>query len=156
MRRPLFFVAACSLLAAASAALAQQSDEPAVHALVSSFLAAEKAYDAPALAKLISNDYVEVSPLGEVDAHDRFLGFYAPDKKIDWPAMTVTDEQVRVYGDTAVDVLKTTYAMPQKDGTTHPLEFRATYMARREGGVWKLIGAQFTRISAAPAAAQAK
>lgn len=134
-------------------ARAEEGTESAIHALIRSFHAAEQAYDPGALAKLISGNYVEVSPAGEVDEHDRFLGFYTPDKKVEWPPMTLEEEQVRVMGDTAVEIAKVSYAMKAPDGSARSMEFRASYVAHRENGVWKLIGAQFSQIRPVPPAA---
>jgi ketosteroid isomerase-like protein len=150
-----FLMVAISSIALGQAS-AQAAPEIAVPALVRSFYAAEQAYDPAALAKLISRQYVEISPLGEVDAHDRFLGFYTPDKKADWPPFTLSEEQVRVFGSTAVDVLKLTYSMPAPDGTKHPMEFRVTFVAGLEDGQYKLLSAQFTGIRPAAAPQPAK
>ena len=133
-----------------STAVAQSAAVGEVSHLVASFRAAEQGYDAPALAKLISSQYVEVSPAGEVDAHDRFLGFYTPDKKAEWPPMSAGEEQVRVFGDTAIDVLKFTYTMAAPGGATRMMEVRASFVAQRESGTWKLIGAQYTGIRPMP------
>ncbi len=130
---------------------AQSSTEAEVSNLVSRFRAAEQAYDPAALAALLSDRYVEISPAGEVDAYDRFLGFYTPDKKVPWPPMSVSEEQVRVFGDTAIDAMKLTYTMPAPDGTTRTLAMRAVFTAQRSAGRWQMIGAQFTGIR--PAAA---
>lgn len=141
------------LAAAGGAAVGQVASSDAVTRLVKEFVAAEQAYDAPALSRLISDQYVEISPAGEVDAHDRFLSFYAPEKKIAWPPMTVSDEQVRVFGNTAIEVVKVTYQMPGANGQTRSLEIRASFIAQREAAGWKLIGTQFTGIRPLPSVA---
>jgi uncharacterized protein (TIGR02246 family) len=128
-----------------------QKAEAEVTQLVQSFLTAEEAYDAATLSKLINERYVEVSPAGEVDAHDRFLSFYTQDKKIQWPPHTVSDKEVRVFGDTAVMILKDTYTMPGENGKSHTLEIRGSFLAQRESGTWKLLGAQYTEIRPVPA-----
>ncbi len=145
---------ALSLLVAivSASAVAQDNPQAAVSSLVKRFLASEQAYDAQSLAQLISDQYVEVSPAGEVDAHDRFLGFYAPDKKTEWPPMQTSEEQVRVSGDTAIEILRFTYTMPAPGGGVRPLEIRGSFTAHRENGTWKLLGAQYTSIRPAPAA----
>lgn len=125
-------------------AATKSADDAAVKSLIQNFLRAEQNYDAAALARLIDSDYVEISPAGEVDEHDRFLGFYAADKKAPWPAMTTGEEQVRLFGDTAVDVLKFTYSMPGPDGVQHVREIRGSFIAQKNGGAWKLLGAHYT------------
>ena len=132
--------------------VAQLPDSAAVKVLVRQVQIAQQNYEAAKLSTLIDARYVEVSPAGEVDEHDRFLGFYAPSKRTEFPPMTVSEELIRVFGDTAVDIQKIGYTVTVPDGTTRALEIRATYTARREGMVWKLIGAQFTSVRTAPAA----
>jgi len=135
-------IAACM-----STAGAQTSPEAAVSDLVKKFLAAEQAYDSKALAQLIREEYVEVSPAGEVDAHDQFLGFYAPDKKAEWPPVQTSEEQVRVVGDTAIQIVKFTYTMASPGGGAPMIrEIRGSFTARQEKGTWKLLGAQYTGI----------
>lgn len=118
------------------------ADEAAVNRLIDGFIAAEGRYDAAALDRLITSDYVEVSPKGEVDAHDRFLGFYAPANRQPAPPITVSERNVRVSGATAIAVVKLSYVVPGRDAPA----VRATYVARRERGSWRLAGAQFTAI----------
>jgi ketosteroid isomerase-like protein len=152
MSRAFFCITALAISFASSAFAAAPGDAKVqVKQLVQSFLEAERNYDVPALAPLISDRYVEVSPAGEVDEHDRFLGFYAPEKKDVPPPVVVSEEQIRVFGDTAVEILKFTYTMPAPGGGTRNLEMRGSFIARHEGKTWKLISAQFTGIRPAPA-----
>ena len=146
LRRSLGIAAICGCTSVFACGQSQTASHAAVPALIRSFYAAEQAYDAPALAKLISRKYVEVSPAGEVDEHDRFLGFYTPDQKIEWPPMTLSDDEVRNFGNTVVDILKITYAMKAADGTSHSMEIRATFVAGLEDGQYKLLSAQYTGI----------
>lgn len=126
------------LLAAAPA-----KEEVAVNALIDAFLAAEAAYDAAALDRLTAPDYVEISPKGEVDERARFLGFYAPDKKVAAPPLTVSERRVRIHGDHALAIVTLGYAIP---GRPAPIQLRATYAARRTGATWRMTGAQFTPV----------
>jgi ketosteroid isomerase-like protein len=138
------------VLATSPAALAQTGAAVAVPALVKSFMAAEQAYDAPALQKLISKQYVEVSPAGEVDAYDRFLGFYAPSEKIEWPPHTVSEETVREFPGVAIEIAKISYSMKGPDGTAHTMDVRGTFVAQLEDGQYKLLSAQYTGIRPKP------
>lgn len=135
-----------AVVSASARELPRVADDAAVQQLVQNFREAEQAYDAATLSRLISDSYVEVSPAGEVDEHDRFLGFYAPEKKIDWPAIDVSDVKVRVYGDTAIEIVKLTYQMPGPDGTTVAREMRGSFIAQKEKGTWKLLGAHYTGV----------
>ena len=139
-----------ALVLSGSQMVAQSGASVAVPALVKGFMAAEQAYDAPALQKLISKQYVEVSPAGEVDAYDRFLGFYAPSEKIDWPPYTVSEETVREFQGVAIEIAKISYAMKGPDGSTHAMDIRATFVAQLEDGQYKLLSAQYTGIRPAP------
>lgn len=140
------FVLPASLLACVSLSAQQGPAETAVPQLIRNFFAAEQAYDVPALSKLISSNYIEISPLGEVDRHDRFLGFYTPDKKKAWPPVTISDEEVRSFGDTAVEIATQSYSMTGPDGQPLTRSFRCTLIAHREAGTWKLVSAHFTGV----------
>ena len=120
--------------------------------LVQAFRKAEQDYDVPALTRLISDRFVEISPAGEIDGHDRFLNFYTPDKKIEWPPYTV-DETIRVFGDVAIDIVTFHYSMPGPDGQRRAMDIRSTFTAQNIGGTWKLIQTQHTGIRPAPPAA---
>jgi len=148
-------VAGCWLLALPSQA--QSSPKPAkpaeqeVAQLVRDFRAAEQAYDPAALARLLDERYVEVSPRGEVDEYARFLSFYKPELRKVWPPISASEEQVRVLGTTALDVLTLTYTLPGPGGTTRTQAVRATFVAQRGPAGWRLVGAQYTGIMPAPA-----
>lgn len=144
--RPLFSIVALSIAAAAApggAALSVRDDTVAINALIDAFLAAEHAYDPVALAKLIAPDFVEVSPKGEIDAHDRFLGFYAPANRTQSPAIDSSRREVRVVGDTGIAIVTLALTPP---GRPQPIEMRATYVARRSGVAWRLAGTHFTAV----------
>ncbi len=122
--------------------------------LVKSFLAAEQNFDATTLSRLIDDRFVEVSPAGKVDAHDRFLGFYTTEKRVEFPPSTISEEQIRVFGNTAIDTFKVSFTMPGPDGITHARELRSTFVAQRIAGSWKLVASQHTGVRPVPAAAQ--
>ncbi|MGI4742796.1 MAG: nuclear transport factor 2 family protein [Janthinobacterium lividum] len=141
----------CGLLAVASHT--QSPTTPAereVSQLVRDFRDAEQAYDPTALARLTDEHYVEISPRGEVDERARFLGFYQPELRKPWPPVSVSEEQIRVFGTTALEVLKFTYTLPGPDGTTRTQAMRATFVAQRGAAGWRLVGAQYTAIVVAP------
>ena len=149
MKRIKGILAVLMLTAVTSAhAVPRVGEDAVVKQLVENFLKAEQSYDATSLARMISESYVEVSPAGEVDEHDRFLSFYAPEKKTDWPPMSTSDIRVRMFGDTAIEIVKFTYQMPQPDGGTRSMEMRGSFIAQRENGTWKLLGAHYTGIRA--------
>lgn len=145
LRWPL--AASCGLLASASHAQSPTTQaEQEVASLVRAFRAAEQAYDPAALARLTDERYVEISPRGEVDERARFLGFYQPAQRREWPPMSVSEEQIRVLGTTALDVLRLTYTLPGPAGTSRTQAVRATFVAQHGAVGWRLVGAQYTAI----------
>lgn len=151
-------VASCGLLASASHAqsLTTQAEQE-VASLVRAFRAAEQAYDPAALARLTDERYMEISPRGEVDERTRFLGFYQPAQRREWPTVSVDEEQIRVLGTTALDILRLTYTLPGPAGTSRTQAVRATFVVQRGAAGWRLVSAQYTAIvPAMPPAAPAK
>ena len=142
----LLAVGGCLLAHPGHAQTTTSRAEQEVAQLVREFRAAEQAYDPTALARLTAERYVEVSPRGEVDERARFLGFYQPALRKPWPPLAVSDEQIRVFGTTALDVLTLTYTLPGPDGTSRSQAVRATFVAQRSAQGWRLLGAQYTGI----------
>ena len=138
------FVAA---FAGATVALPALADDPAdVLNLVRQHVAAQTGFDVPKLAALTADNYVEVSPLGEVDTRDKMLAFYAPEKKTATPVITVEEPLVRVSGGTAVLIGKLAISV-NAGGLSRQMAMRSSYVAVREGTVWKLMSAQYTAIA---------
>lgn len=115
--------------------------QPALTRLVQRFTQAQHDFDLPTLKSLTAENYVEVSPVGEVDPRDKMLGFYAPDKKSEAPPLTLSDLTVRVFGESAAVIAKISYDIPG-----HPMEIRGTFMAHHEASGWKLVSIQYTGI----------
>ena len=71
------------LLAFAGMSLAQSTSrvENELTGLVKQLTDAQTAYDAKALDKLFTADYIEISPAGEFDPRVKVLGFYTPEAK---------------------------------------------------------------------------
>src|SRR5438105_902274 len=67
--------------------------------LVRQFTNAQVTVDAPTLAALTADNYVEVSPLGDVDPREKMLTFYVKDEKSAPPPAIVEDIAIRVLGD---------------------------------------------------------
>lgn len=143
------------VLMAGSVVTAAHAAEPAaaVRVLVEKFTAAQGKFDVGQLSALTAEDYIEISPLGEVDPRAKMLGYYAPEHKVDAPPVTISETDVRVHGDTALEIAKISYAMPGPDGQTHAVEMRVVFVARKAGSEWKLESAQYTGIRAPKVAA---
>lgn len=118
--------------------------DAALTGLVDSFTRAQREYDQPKLAALTTPDYVEVSPIGDVDTRDEMLSFYAPEKKRASPELTVTERLVRRQGDTAVIMAKLGFAAPGPGGVVRNVAMRASFVARRTGRTWRLAAAHYT------------
>lgn len=138
------------LLLGAAPAVAAENGEAALTRLVDEFTRAQRDFDQAALRRLTTADYLEISPVGDVDTRDEMIGFYAPDKKRPAPELAVSERSVRRNGDTGMVVAKLRFAVPGPDGTRRDVAMRASFVARRSGEGWKLAGAQYTPIPTRP------
>jgi ketosteroid isomerase-like protein len=141
-------VVAVSLSIAGGSAFARD-DVAAVTDLTGKFLEAQRSFDLPALRALTAENYVEISPVGELDDRAKMLGFYAPEKKTQAPPLTIDNELTRVYGDVGIQTVKLTYTMTAS-GETRKMSLRATLVAHRSAGEWKMVSAQYTGIRPPP------
>lgn len=133
-----------TLPVAASAQKVGNGDNLALTRLVDAFTKAQRDYDPATLAQLTTPDYVEVSPIGDVDTRDEVLGFYAPEKKRPAPVMTISEQLVRRQGDGAVMLAKLSFTAPGAGGTARNVAMRASFVARRQGRGWRLAAVQYT------------
>jgi len=132
-------------LAAPAAALAADEDA-ALISLVQQHVKAQADFNVPALTALTADNYVEVSPLGDVDTREKVLAFYAADKKTAAPVITLEEPLIRVSGDTAVLIAKLAMTI-SASGQQRPVALRASYVAQKEGGAWKLLSAHYSGIA---------
>ena len=144
------------LLFSVSLIQAQNKDEAAIRKAIDAMTTAQSAYDAAALDRLLTADYIEISPVGEFDPRAKVLTFYTPAEKEKSVGFTVNVEEdfrsIRVYGDTAIAIVELTFTM-SKDGKPMPSrKMMATVVCRKERGTWKIASAQYTGIR--PAAPQ--
>jgi ketosteroid isomerase-like protein len=119
------------------------SDAPII-ALVQAFSDARSHFDPKALDALLTPDYVEVSPRGEIDRRQAVLGFYAADKATPVPPMSLATQDVRRYGDTAIVIGSVDYTIPTPTGAVKRT-VRVTYVERRVGTRWLMASAQYRR-----------
>ena len=134
------------IVAAPSSAQSNQAADAPILALVSAFSAARAQFDAKALDALLTSDYVEVSPVGEVDRRQEVLGFYAPSKTTPAPPLTLGTDDVRRYGDIAVVVGSVNFSIPGPNGATVKRSMRVTYVARRVARHWLMASTQYTGV----------
>jgi hypothetical protein len=131
-------------LSIASIASAQNLE---VQYLIDRFEAARIQHDPDALTKTLAADYEEISPVGEVDAREKVLGFYAPELKRPAPAMTSEPLVIRSRGDFAVVTTRKSFTL--LSGAARFVRVR--YVAERAAGRWLLVSAQYTPIPPAKA-----
>lgn len=131
-------------LSIASTASAQNLE---VQSLIDRFEAARIQHDPASLTKILAADYEEISPVGEVDAREKVLGFYAPELKRPAPAMTSEPLAIRSRGDVAVITTRKSFTFP--GGAARSVRVR--YVAERAAGRWLLVSAQYTPIPPAKA-----
>jgi uncharacterized protein (TIGR02246 family) len=141
-------------------AFAQKSDDAAFRSIVKQMLDAQTAFDAAALDKIYTADYIEISPAGEFDPREKVLGFYKPELKPDPAKVSVSveasDFSIRNYEKTAIVITKLTFNVTAEGQQVPPRNMRATVVFRKENGSWKIASVQYTGIRPAQAKPQVK
>lgn len=129
---------------------AQSKDDESLKALVKQMTDAQTAYDAAALDKIFTADYIEISPVGEFDPREKVLGFYKPELKPPANKISATTElaefSIRNYEKFAVVIVRLNYTITAEGKTLPPRSMRATVVCRKEKGAWKIASAQYTVI----------
>jgi len=87
-------------------------------ALVQRHAQAQNNFDQVALKATTAENYVEISPVGEVDGREKMLSFYAPEQKRPSPQLQVDEPLVRLFGDTAV--ISARAVLPRQSGRGCP------------------------------------
>lgn len=139
-------MAAIMALAGASSAHPARSAIEPFTPLLRGFLDAERDFDQAGIAARITQDYVEVSPIGEVDERERMLGFYALANKRAAPAIALDEVTTHVAGDAATVTARLGYSVPGPGGQVRTIAMRGGFLFRRERGDWKIAFAQYTPI----------
>lgn len=140
---------AATTLTPSAGEAADAADAAAVGELVRKFIDAQVQMDAPALRALTAEQYVEISPLGEVDAREKMLGFYAKDASRAAPAVTIDERTVSLFGNTALVIAKLNFTM-SNSGQVRSDAMRVSYVAHKEAAQWKLVSLQATPIRSKP------
>ena len=132
---------------------AQSKEDETLKSLVKQMTEAQQNYDAAALDKLLTADYIEISPVGEFDPREKVLGFYKAELKPPAGKMTATveatDFSIRVYEKFAVVITRLDYTITSDGKPLPPRSMRATIVCRKEKGAWKIASAQYTGIRTA-------
>ena len=118
-----------------------------IEVLLNQFIDAQLRFDIQQLDSLLAQDYVEISPVGEVDPRAKVLSFYTPDKKAgEPPAATLDEINTRVTGDIGITNARLTYKMKAPDGSTAERSMRCVFVTRIVETKWKLVSTQYTPI----------
>ena len=115
-------------------------------ALVQRHAQAQNSFDQGALKASTAENYVEVSPVGEVDGREKMLSFYAPEQKRPSPQLQIDEPVVRLFGDTALISARLSYRVNQEGAAPRTFALRAGYVARLVDKQWLLVSAQYTGI----------
>lgn len=152
----LLFIFSCS----PALAQAQGKEDAKLTALVRQMTAAQMNYQPDALDKILTADYIEISPIGEFDPREKVLGFYKPEMKPDPSKMTATveatDFSIRSYDKFAIVITRLNFTRTVEGRTLPPISMRATIVCRKEKGEWKIASTQYTGIRPPPPAAKSE
>lgn len=138
-------VVAGLLLALAGSAFA--AEDSGLLAVVQRYLEAQRNFDQDTLKEVTTENFIEVSPIGEVDPRDKMLTFYTPDQKRSAPQVKVEEPVIRILGDNAVVLARVSF-IPDENNPARMFSMRAGYVAQLMDGKWKLVSAQYTGIRA--------
>ncbi|KQQ39918.1 hypothetical protein ASF61_03640 [Duganella sp. Leaf126] len=113
--------------------------------LVERHAQAQSQFDQATLRAITADNYVEISPIGEVDSREKMLSFYAPESKRLAPQLRVDEPAVRILGDMALVSVRLSYSTNQ-GGNARTFAMRGGYVARLIDRQWMLVSAQYTGI----------
>ncbi len=137
-------------LACQSARAADPQTEKELAAAAQAVVDAQIRFDLKALEALLAPDYVEVSPVGDVDERAEVLSFYTPEARNQMlaagmePLSNKIDEtRIRVYGDQAIVIAKDTAEL-KVNGVAEQRAMRMLFHFRKLGGKWLLQTMQAT------------
>jgi ketosteroid isomerase-like protein len=135
----------------AGTAAQAKPDADVVAAETRRYFDAVRRNDAATLESLFAADYLEVSPLGQVDKRAQVIGFYKTAARAqsgqasELAAVALDDLSVRVFGDVVVVVVRESFTL-QDAGTPVVRPIRSTLVWRRMGGTWWLVSSHHTAI----------
>lgn len=124
---------------------AEETPQQQLLHLVQRYTDAQHDFEPAKIDAVVTRDFYEVSPLGEVDPREKVLSFYLPEKKRPAPTMEITESSIQLLGNAATVSVKLAGAV-EVGAEKRNFAFRAGYVAVNEGGTWKLASAQYTGI----------
>jgi ketosteroid isomerase-like protein len=99
-----------AILSISVVAFTQSKKDDEVIAVAKQAIVAQENYDTATLEKLYASDYIEISPIGEIDEREKAIGFYKvadiEKEKARTPRYTLDDFKVRYYGKFAMVISK--------------------------------------------------
>jgi ketosteroid isomerase-like protein len=120
-----------------------------IRSTLESYVGAVRTFDVPALERVLAKDYVEVSPLGEVDDRERTLSFYTvpPEKRGPTPtSITISELNLRfVTKGVAIAIFRDEVSI-EAGGRSMKLAFRVTSTLKLEKRSWVVVSNHFTAL----------
>ena len=137
-----------TVILAITATQASSPAERAAVAVVQQLADAQRTFDQAALDRLLTADYVEVSPVGDVDERAKVIGFYSAEAKAKSPevsSIVIDEPRVRIDGTHAIVIVRqTTNVGPA--GASRAVVMRVTAHLRRTGNDWRIASTHYTGI----------
>lgn len=150
--RSLLLALSLSLGAALPVVALAADDDATLRAVAQSVLDAQIRFDVPALEKVLASDYVEVSPVGDVDTRADVLGFYAPEvreqmlaKGVEPISATLGEPRIHIDGDHARLIALNTATL-RIQGAEQRKQLRTVFEFRRIKGQWHLASAAYVPV----------
>lgn len=126
------------------------NNDETLKSLIKQMVDAQVAFDQGMLDKIFTADYIEISPLGEVDPRAKVLGFYSPEAKAAMGDMKATIEpgecSIRNYGKYAVAIVRLDSTISKDGKQMPPRSLRATVVFQKLKKDWKIASVQYTGI----------
>jgi hypothetical protein len=140
--------ALCSSVSLAGAEQAKPNDAAQILSVLQTLVDSQVTFDQKRMDAVLTPDYFEVSPVGDVDERAKVLSFYAPDQKPPGPAGKATLSEVasRGHGEMAVTVAKLTFNITMPNGEAAIRAMRVVFITRNISGRWLIASSQFTPI----------
>ena len=116
------------------------------HLLIDKLVSAQREFDSAALSELLHDDYVEISPAGEVDHRKKVLGFYDKSHKVkgqNSPIIEVSDLEMNMDEKYAFVIAKETFTIPNSEQT---FSMRVSFTFKKTPSSWLFYNAQYTGI----------
>lgn len=122
-----------------AAAHAAASTESQLLALEQTWMQAAQERNVPVLSRILADDYIDINYEGVV--RDKRDALNAPNLKMKHYAQQLSDEKVRLYGETAI---VTGRGVLSKNDGVEIAAWRFTDVFVRGGGVWRAVSSQET------------